>query len=119
MLSVDNKVEGSHSVQTGHAKKLTKWGAKGFAVCDVRTPHLVDFNVYTGVAEHVDGGMNLATAFRSWTDLRTKDASSSQITFMHPQNLPPVNCKDKSGSWADAEDQPTGISVDLARHKRV
>ena len=25
-------------------KKLTKWGAKGFALCDVKTSYLVDLN---------------------------------------------------------------------------
>lgn len=41
---------------------MTKWGTKVFAFCDARTSYVVDFNVYTGAAEHVDDGMSLTTA---------------------------------------------------------
>ena len=41
-------------------KKPTKWGTKVFALCDVKTAYLCDFNIYTG-ANDGEADMNLTS----------------------------------------------------------
>ena len=63
VLSVDERMirsKGRFIFKQYLPKKPTKWGVKMFALCDVKTSYLLDFNIYTGQEEH-DNGLNAST----------------------------------------------------------